>query len=137
MIKIQKSIPIKASADEVWAIVGDLTRAPEFTPTIVSAHVDGLKRFCKDEGGNEIHEEMSNYSSELRQYAWRHVKSPLPVKSSEGWYFVKPDGKASIFEMVWEVDFLDTALETQLAPNLEGAVQMTLENLRHLAEKAS
>jgi len=135
MLKIQKSLPIEASPDKVWAIVGDLSRAPEYTPTIVSARVDGLKRFCKDESGNEIHEEMSSYSKELRQFAWRHVKSPLPVEKSEGWYFVKEDGKTSIFEMVWDLEFLDTTLESQLNPMLQGAVQMTLENVKRLAEK--
>ena len=71
MLKIQKNIQINALPDEIWAIVGDLSRAPEYTPTIVSTHVDGMKRFCKDESGNEIHEEMSHYSKELRRFAWK------------------------------------------------------------------
>lgn len=135
VLKIQKDIQIDASPEEIWAIVGDLSRAPEYTPTIVSAHVDGMKRFCTDESGNEIHEEMSQYSKELRRFAYKHVKSPLPVKKSEGWYFVNVKDGLSFFEMHWKLEFMDDALETQLTPMLHSAVQMTLENVKRLAER--
>lgn len=137
MIKIQESLEINALPDEVWSIVGDLSRAPEFTPTIVSARVDGLNRFCTDESGNEIHEEMGDYSVELRRYSWRHIKSPLPVKSSSGWYFVRENGKTCEIQMVWELEFLDPTMELQITPNLERAARLTLENLKRLAEGRS
>lgn len=134
MIKVHKSITIAAPPGEVWAILGDLSRAAEYVPGVVSARANGMQRVCKDESGNEIREEMSDYSPELRQYSFRHVQVPLPVRDSRGSFHVRADGAASIAEMTWELEPLEVAAEPQLAAMIEGAAQMTLENLRQRAE---
>lgn len=134
MIKVHKSIPIKASPADVWTILGDLARAPEYVPGIVSATVEGLQRLCIDSSGNQIRESVMEYSESLRRFTLRHVQVPLPVNNSQTTFSVQANGVASIVELIWELEPLDATAESQMTPMIEGAAQMTLENLRQRVE---
>lgn len=136
--KIQRRIKIEASPDQVWAVLGDLARAPEYVPGVVTAKVEGNQRLCLDAHGNEICEEINNYSQEQRSYTFKHLQVPLPVKRSQGKFTVEAEeGAASLVVMEWEFEPLDSAQEAELMPMLEGAAKMTLENLRQRVEAAS
>ena len=134
MIKLHKSIPVNASPEAVWAVLGDLSRAADYIPGVVSAAVNGMQRWCRDADGHDIREEISGYSPELRRYSFRHTQSPLPVTRSQGSFQVTADGAGSTVAMDWELEPLDEALEAQLTPMLDGAADMTLANLRRRAE---
>lgn len=135
--KIQHQIKIEASPDQVWAVLGDLARAPEYVPGVVTAKVEGIQRICLDTHGNEIHEEISDYSQEQRSYTFKHLQVPLPVKGSQGKFTVEAEGAASMVVLEWEFEPLDPTQEAELAPMLDGAAKMTLENLRQRVEAAS
>ena len=134
MTKLHNTLSINASPDKVWAILGDLARAPEYVPGIMTAKVEGMQRLCTDAYGNEIHEEMSDYSKEQRTYAFKHLQVPLPVKWSQGKFTVEPEGGASLVVMEWEFEPLDPAQAAELTPMLDGAAKLTLENLRQRVE---
>ena len=46
MIKLHKSISVNASPEAVWAVLGDLSRAADYIPGVVSAAVNGMQRWC-------------------------------------------------------------------------------------------
>lgn len=135
--KIQSRIKIEASPDQVWAVLGDLARAPEYVPGVVAAKVEGNQRLCLDAHGNEIREEINNYSEIQRSYTFKHLQVPLPVKKSQGKFTVEAEGTASVVVLEWEFEPLDPTQEAELAPMLDGAAKMTLENLRQRVEAAS
>ncbi len=136
MIKIQNTTKINASPEEVWRVLGDPVRAPEYVPGVVSAKMEGMERFCTDAHGNEIREELSDYSPERRAYRFRHITVPLPVKRSEGRFAVESDGADALVRMDWEVEPLDPAKEPDLAPLIDGASKQTLDLLRRRVESA-
>lgn len=134
--KIQSRIKIEASPDQVWAVLGDLARAPEYVPGVVTAKVEGTQRLCLDAHGNEIREEISDYSEAQRCYTFKHLQVPLPVKESQGKFSVEAEGAASLVVLEWEFEPLDPTQEAELTPMLDGAAKMTLENLRQRVEAA-
>jgi uncharacterized protein YndB with AHSA1/START domain len=130
MNKIEQSLIIEAPPQAIWHILGDLTQAPAYIPGIVQARVEGSQRICLDADGNEIREEISDYSAEGLSYRFEHVQSPLPVNGSRGRFTVVPQGEVAEVRMEWQVEFADPVLAQQVVPMLEGAAQMTLANLR-------
>jgi hypothetical protein len=135
--KIQNRIKIEASPAQVWAVLGDLARAPEYVPGIVAAKVEGSQRLCTDTYGNEILEEISDYSQEQHSYVFKHLQVPLPVKRSQGKFTVEATGTASLVALEWEFEPLDPAQAAELRPMLDGAAKLTLENLRQRVEAAN
>jgi len=49
---------------------------------------------------------------------------------------VEAEGTASVVVLEWEFEPLDPTQEAELAPMLDGAAKMTLENLRQRVEVA-
>ena len=136
MTKVHNTLSINASPDKVWAILGNLARAPEYVPGIMTAKVEGMQRLCTDAYGNEIREEISDYSEEQHSYAFKHLQVPLPVKWSQGKFTVEAEGGSSLVVMGWEFEALDPTQEAKLTPMLDSAAKMTLENLRQRVELA-
>jgi uncharacterized protein YndB with AHSA1/START domain len=137
MAKVSNTITIAASPEAVWALLGNLSRAPEYVPGVVSATVDGLWRTCTDAQGNEIREEISDYSPQRRSYRFKHVSVPIPVRGSRGTFAVQEDGAGARVSMEWEFDLLDSTQAAALMPMLDGASKMTLDNLRKRVESGS
>lgn len=136
MIKVRNAARVNASPEEVWRILGDLVRAPEYVPGVVTARMEGMVRVCRDTYGNEIREELSDYSPEKRAYRFRHLKVPLPVQRSEGSFSVESDGTGALVRLDWEVEPVDPARETEMAPLIDGASKQTLERLRDRVESS-
>ena len=134
MPAIRNTIKINASLEEVWAVLGDPARAPEYSPGVVTARMEGTRRFCTDVSGNQIEEEISDISQEKRTYRFRHVKIPVPVKNSHGRFAVVADNQHAIVTMDWEFEALDPTKEAELVPMLDGASKQTLEELRKRVE---
>jgi hypothetical protein len=59
------------------------------------------------------------------------------VKRSQGKFTVEAEGAASVVVLEWEFEPLDPTQEAELAPMLDGAAKMTLENLRQRVEAVS
>ena len=135
MSRIDNAIAIAASPDQVWAVLGDLTRATAWVPGLATARVEGMRRVCTlADGGGEIHEEISDYSDERRSYRYAQVVHPLGFRRSEGTLAVEPaDGGSRV---VWsaEIEFGDPAQETQLLPMLEQGYAAALAELKKIAE---
>jgi uncharacterized protein YndB with AHSA1/START domain len=135
MVLLRKTVRIDASPAAVWAVLGDLAATSDWLPGTVHARVEGALRTCTTADGDEIREEISDYSSETRTYRYRHLRLPLPVATSTG-VFVVEDGSDGDSTVVLEASFV--ALEPAAEPELErmfgGALEQALESLRRRVE---
>lgn len=134
MPKLHNTIKINASPDKVWSVVGDLAAVNTWVPGITSAKVEGMKRVCIATDGNEIHEDINDYSNEKRSYRYVHTQLPFPIKNSRGTFIVQTDGKSSL--VVWNAEFeaLDSAQEAEVTRMVDGFYKQTLESLRKRIE---
>jgi carbon monoxide dehydrogenase subunit G len=129
MPKLHNSIHIAATADEVWAVVGDLARTTEWIPGIVSVDVEGELRVCRTADGDEINERVFDYSAEDRMWRYEQNRVPLPIEASRGRLRVIPDGRGARVE--WEAEFDSSG---EVAAMVDGYYKQTLEALRRRVE---
>lgn len=136
MPHLHKTVSIDASADAVWAVLGDLAATPEWLPGTVAARMEAMTRICITADGSEIREEIADYSHERRTYTYRHLELPLPVRNSHGTFTVRADGSDDAV-VVLEADFdaLDPAMEGEIEQMFGGALERALESLRRRVEQ--
>jgi phenylpropionate dioxygenase-like ring-hydroxylating dioxygenase large terminal subunit len=70
-----------------------------------------------------------------RTFALQHIKVSLPVHHSQMQFSVQSHEQQSLVTLRWELNFLDSAMEAQMKPMIDGAAQMTLTQLKALVEK--
>jgi uncharacterized protein YndB with AHSA1/START domain len=138
MAHLHKTISIDASPEAVWDVLGALAATSEWLPGTVAARMDGTIRVCETADGNEIREEISDYSPERRSYRFRHLQVPLPVKNSTGKFAVDA-GTSGGAIVVLEADFdaLDPAMEAQIEHMFGGALDQALVSLRRRVEQGA
>lgn len=134
MTRLHKTVSIAASPDDVWAVLGDLTATPEWLPGTATARMDGSIRVCTTHDGNDIREEIGDYSAERRTYAYRHLEVPLPVRDSTGIFRIKAAGTGAVVTLDAEFEALDPAMEAELERMFGGALEQALESLRRRVE---
>jgi len=136
MPHLTNTIEINASPDAVWAVLGDLAATRDWLPGTVDARVDGTTRVCVMAGGEEVHEQISDYSTRERAYRWRHLRVPLPVRHSNGRYTVTPsaDGGATV-TLETEFSPVDPAATAELTAMIDAAFQQSLHGLRRWIEQ--
>jgi uncharacterized protein YndB with AHSA1/START domain len=125
MPRLQNSIAIEASPEEVWAVLGDLEATPQWIPGVVSAQVDGDTRLCLTADGNEIRERIVGYSDEARTWSYEQSHVPLPITGSRGTLRVEPNERGA--HVSWEAEF---EAPEEVAAMVDGYYKQTLEALR-------
>jgi uncharacterized protein YndB with AHSA1/START domain len=136
MPHLRKTITIDAPADAVWAVLGDLPATPEWLPGTVAARMEAITRICTTADGNEIREEIADYSPERRTYTYRHLEIPLPVRNSRGTFTVQGNGSdGAVVVLDAHFDALDPALERGLEQMFGGALEQALESLGRRVEQ--
>lgn len=76
MGSVRREVRIARPADEVWAVVGDPARIPEWFPGIVEATVDGTSRVITTASGLPMPEEIITNDPVLRRFQYR-LATPL------------------------------------------------------------
>lgn len=135
MARIDTEIAIDRRAEEVWAILGDLSAVTRWVPGISSARMQGTRRICSMEDGSEIHEEIIGFSDEQRRYAYTQPVHPLGFKRSEGTLAVESDGDGGA-RVLWnaEVVFDDPVEEAHMLGMLREGYAEALRRLKEVAE---
>lgn len=131
MAKLINTIRVAVTPEKAWAIVGDLDGVHKWIPGVTVCRVEGTKRICNE---GQILEEISEYSAAARSYRYRHLKVPLPVKSSAGMFAVKPDNSGSVIVWEAEVEPLDKSGEHEFIEMVDGLYKQVCESLRQLIE---
>lgn len=79
-VRVEDSVLLPASADEVWALVGDFTGVPAWQPHIAAAEIqpDGNRRLTFARGGHVV-DRLISHDPEARTLTY----GPLPPDGSE------------------------------------------------------
>jgi hypothetical protein len=91
--------------------------------------IDGNVRICTFANGAVQHEEISDYSKEMRSYHYSVSGGPLPLKSNRGRWAVEADGMGSVVLWDAEIEVPDPQQEEQVTQMLGGAYKQVLQLL--------
>jgi uncharacterized protein YndB with AHSA1/START domain len=136
MSTITNTVEIRAGADEVWAVLADLTATRHWLPGVVAARMDGDLRVCTMADGEQVHERISELAAEHRRLGFEHVRVPLPVRRSAGAFTVTPGsapGTATV-HLETTIEPLDPTAADELAAMVHDAFQQSLDSLRRYVE---
>ena len=136
MPTINNTIDIKATPDEVWAVLADMPATRQWLPGVVAARMDGNVRICEMADGQQVHEKISDISAEQRSFRFEHVRVPLPVQRSSGTFTVIAGSDPHTATVTVSTTFepLDPTGVDQLSGIVHGAFQQSLESLRRFVE---
>lgn len=73
---VRRSVRIRRSADDVWALIGDPSRLPEWFPGIVEAEVDGDSRVITTGTGIPMPEQILTNDPIARRFQYR-ITAPV------------------------------------------------------------
>jgi hypothetical protein len=81
MARVQESQSLKASVDEVWAVVGGFDALPDWHPAVKGSTLEqgGRVRRLQLGDGNALIERLQAFSESERSYAYSIEQGPLPV----------------------------------------------------------
>jgi carbon monoxide dehydrogenase subunit G len=134
MPSFHHTIDIAATAEEVWAVLGDLTSVDRWIPGVTAVSRTDSGRVCRFDDGHTQHERILDYSPASRSYRYVIEGAPLPVRDNTGTFAVEDAGGQA--RVVWQSSFvaLDPAMESQLAQLWEPYLPQILANLKKVVE---
>ncbi|MFK8083150.1 MAG: SRPBCC family protein [Granulosicoccus sp.] len=111
--KVNESIQISASAEDVWAVIGDFGAADQWLPMVEGiesegGNLEGATRVLMLGGDAKIFETLRKHSNEKMSYSYKipvktHDVAILPVNNYSSTLSVKADGDNSI--VTWKGAF--------------------------------
>ena len=127
MATITNTIDIKATPDEVWAVLADMPATRQWLPGV---------RICEMADGQQVHEKISEISAEQRSFRFEHIRVPLPVQRSGGTFTATAGSDPHTATVTVRTTFepLDPTGVAQLGGMVHGAFQQSLESLRRFVE---
>ncbi|MFK7859628.1 MAG: SRPBCC family protein [Granulosicoccus sp.] len=150
--KVSESIEINASAEDVWAVIGDFGAADQWLPMVEGiesegGNVKGATRVLLLGGDARIFETLRKHSDEKMTYSYKipvktHDVAVLPVNNYSSTISVKADGDKSI--VTWKGAFYrgypnndpPAELSDEAAVTaVTGVYQAGLANLKTMLEK--
>jgi len=137
MGSLKLDVEVDATPDRVWALLGELTATVRWVPGVREARMEGSTRICRLADGNVIHEEIAEISPATRSLRYRHLKTPMPVRESDGRFWVTDEGARSTLHVEARLVALDPAMQGPLEQMMAGGLRQSLENLKALAEGGS
>ena len=124
---VRRQVRIGRTPADVWALVGDPARLPEWFPGIVECTVDGMTRVITTGSGIPMPEQLLTVDSVLRRFQYRITASLFREHLSTIDVLDLDDGTSLV---VYSVD----AEPSTMALVIGGAAGNALENLRRLME---
>ena len=73
---VRRSVRIRRTADDVWALIGDPSRLPEWFPGIVDAEVEGDSRVITTATGIPMPEQILTDDQIARRFQYR-ITAPM------------------------------------------------------------
>jgi hypothetical protein len=127
---VRRQVRIKRSPDEIWDLIGDPARIPEWFPGITAATVDGTTRVITTGSGIPIPEEILTQDAVQHRFQYR-ITGPM-VKEHLSTLDVLDLGDGTSL-VVYAAD----ADPSTMALIIAGAAGNALRNLRDLMEGMS
>lgn len=121
MARIEKTIDIDRSADDVWAVVGDIGAISTWLPAIgESSFHDGVRE-CTMDGGGTLHEQISNHDDANRSYEYEITEAPMPLEHHHAWMSVEEiDGGSRV---TWITEIAPDDMAAAMEPVFEEGMQ--------------
>lgn len=121
MARIEKSIEIDRSPDDVWAVVGDVGAISTWLPAIgESSFSDGVRE-CTMEGGGVLREQISNRDDANRRYEYEITEGPMPLDHHHAWMSVDEADAGS--RVTWITEIAPDDMATVMEPVFEEGMQ--------------
>jgi uncharacterized protein YndB with AHSA1/START domain len=127
---VRREVRIARTPDDVWAIIGDPVRLPEWFPGIVDCTVDGTSRMIITGSGIPMPEELVTVDPLLRRFQYRITAPMFREHLSTIDVFDLGDGTSLV---AYAVD----AEPSTMALIIGGAAGNALDHLRGLMERAN
>lgn len=127
---VRNAIRVARHPDEVWAVVGDPVRLPEWFPGVRACTVDGDRRVVTTEAGIDMPEHLLTVDRLQRRFQYR-ITAPLVREHLSTVDVIDLDDGTSL--VVYGVD----AEPAVLALVIGGAAGDALEQLRLLVEEGT
>ena len=124
---VRRQVRINRAPAEVWALIGDPARLPEWFPGITDAVVDGTSRIITTGAGLPMPEEIVTLDPLLRRFQYR-ITAPLFAEHLSTLDVLDLEDGTSL--VVYSVD----AAPATMALVIGGAAGSALEHLRTLME---
>ena len=124
---VRRQVRIARTPGDVWALVGDPARLPEWFPGIVDCTVDGTTRVITTGSGIPMPEQLLTIDSVLRRFQYRITSSLFREHLSTIDVLDLDDGTSLV---VYSVD----AEPSTMALVIGGAAGNALEHLRVIME---
>ena len=134
MLRVFKTIEIKAPADEVWRLAGRLERIADFHPDVRTASVQGEYRRCTLVDGSEVLERIVDHSVVHRFYTVELAGGESPFGDYRACIAVRGHGDHSHVD--WDVELAADCRDAEqaLAREVDETAQTALETLRSQVE---
>jgi Polyketide cyclase / dehydrase and lipid transport len=127
---VRRSVVVKRSPEEVWALIGDPARIQDWFPGIASSTVDGTTRVITTGAGFPIPEEIVTNDPVLHRFQYR-ITGPM-VREHLSTLDVYDLGDGTSL-----VSYAADAIPATMALVIAGAAGNALEHVRELLEGAS
>ena len=104
------SVEVKASASDVWKVVGAFDKLQDWHPAVESSTVTGsptavgTQRTLHLKGGGDIQEELTSYSDSNMRLTYSILSGPLPVANYESYIGVVDEGSGKSL-VIWGSTF--------------------------------
>jgi hypothetical protein len=104
------SVEVKASASDVWKLVGAFDKLQDWHPAVESSTVNGsptavgTHRVLHLKGGGDIEEELTSYSDANMRLNYAILSGPLPVANYESYIGVVDEGSGKSL-VIWGSNF--------------------------------
>lgn len=133
MTKVSMSTKLKASADQVWGMIGQFNALPDWHPSVEKSRLEkaGQMRRLSLAGGGTVIEKLESVNEKERTYTYSIVDSPLPLANYTATLKVTDEGDGCVVEWTSEFDPMG-GLEGQSADAIRGIYQSGFDSLRKM-----
>lgn len=121
MSRIEKTIDIDRSPDDVWAVVGDIGAISTWLPAIGQSSFDDGVRECTMEGGGVLREQITDRDDTARRYEYEITESPMPLEHHHAWMSVGEIEGGS--RVTWITEISPDEMAAAMEPVFEEGIQ--------------
>lgn len=121
MARIEKTVEIDRSPEEVWAVVGDVGAISAWLPAIAQSSFDDGVRECTMDGGGLLREQIVTRDDANRRYEYQITESPMPIEHHHASMSVDETEGGS--RVTWITDIAPDDVATAMEPVFEDGVR--------------
>jgi hypothetical protein len=131
MAEVALKTHVKASANQVWGIVGKFNGMPAWHPLVQESTLDdgGKVRTLTLPDGSKVIEELHDTDEGGHTLTYAILDSPLPVENYVSTIKVIPDADDGGCTVEWSSSFDPSGEENAAIDAIHGVYQAGLENL--------